>query len=43
MTTTINDEDDFKLSRKQQADIYEAICGACYIRNYEFLDVIKFF
>nr|CDL68758.1 Dicer-like protein [Paramecium biaurelia] len=43
MTTTINDVDDFKLSRKQQADIYEAICGACYIKDYEFSDVIKFF
>ncbi|CAD8184914.1 unnamed protein product [Paramecium octaurelia] len=43
MTMTINDVDDFKLSRKQQADIYEAICGACYIRDYEFSDVIKFF
>ncbi|CAD8101693.1 unnamed protein product [Paramecium sonneborni] len=43
MTTTINDVDDFILSRKQQADIYEAICGACYIRDYEFSDVIKFF
>nr|CDL68755.1 Dicer-like protein [Paramecium multimicronucleatum] len=43
MIATINDRDDFKLSKKQLADIYEAFCGACYLKRYEFKDVLKYF
>ncbi|CAD8103962.1 unnamed protein product [Paramecium sonneborni] len=43
MMMIINEQEDPKLSQKQQADIYEALCGACYIKNYEFKDLIDFF
>ncbi|CAD8102831.1 unnamed protein product [Paramecium primaurelia] len=43
MMMIINEQEDPKLSQKQQADIYEALCGACYIKNYEFKDLMDFF
>nr|CDL68759.1 Dicer-like protein [Paramecium biaurelia] len=43
MMMIINEQEDQKLSQKQQADIYEALCGACYIKNYEFKDLMDFF
>nr|CDL68752.1 Dicer-like protein [Paramecium caudatum] len=43
MIITINDQQDFIISKKQQADVYEALCGACYVNSYSFKDVIKFF
>ncbi|CAD8188300.1 unnamed protein product [Paramecium octaurelia] len=43
MMMIINEQEDSKLSLKQQADIYEALCGACYIKNYQFKDLMDFF
>lgn len=42
MHITNNDQFDRPLTDGQMADIYEAIAGAVYLKNYEFYDVMKF-